>query len=484
MVRRWCRWLPVACRTTGPASPRLPPVVSSNKSRSSRSYRRNHSRNRSRGSSSSKAATCVVEAADAGHPVACKDIASAVQAFRTCGAEALARECIFEEAAQWQSPASWEPLWSAAGDFVEALLLGVLAHLPELRPAVSVWEGGRVRREGAGGGQSEDEVLVSLAVDFGPTPVVGEVATLSRFTQEVRLRGELRFALLRCQSPRGTPPIGGSGRLQPQRRRLAMYVSGLEMPALDDLSALRQRLQCDLGQETLNREAAYHWWLQHRHADFPLETSKFNRIWESLFGQPALKVLPKQVHMDSLWGWLHNPGCDLRLFCFEAAGARGRVTLTAERAPAKSAEEARLLEVCREISTRVLTENRAAGERFAASTTNFCAMLYAAEVDQVGGCAATIVKMFSAAKWWGPGKLGWQQFDETALCKDRRNSCGFLAEEQGRIIWRLAADIAAGGRRPRGAGREARRSEVQMPSRSMKRSTLFGCCRRNKFAEK
>lgn len=345
-----------------------------------------------------------------GHPIACKDLEDAVRTFQKCGAEALVL-------AGGERP-SWGPLWNTACDLVSAVLLGIQEHLPDLRPEIDLREGGVV-------GSTE---VVSIAVRFGDAPIVGEVATLSRCCYEVRLGGPLRFALRR---PAQAAEVGRS---QP----LVLQVAGLDLPNLRDVTLMRDKLASLLGSD-FDRKNAYAWWQEHKDEEYPLESSKFHRMYESLFGAKTTQLLPRQIAIDALWGYLHNPGCSIQSFSFHKDYKARGVTITATRVAPKSMEEAALVETCRQISHTVLRENRTAGEKFATSTTNFCAMLYGHEVNQAGAKAPLIVKLFSAAKWWGPGDDGFHKYDNTWTVKDKRNKLGILVEEQGRIIWRLGA---------------------------------------------
>jgi len=341
-----------------------------------------------------------------GTPLPCKDLPTAVESFRRCGAEALSAA----------GDRSRDDLWGSACDLVSAVLLGIQDHLPELRPEIDLREGGST-------GSTE---LVSITVRFGDAPIVGEVATLSRCCFEVRITGPLRFAL------RQPSAASCGGCKQP----LVLAASGFDLPNLRDVAEMRSQLASLLGRG-FDREAAYEWWQSNKDKEYPLETSKFHRMFESLFGQKATQLLPAQIRVDALWGYLHNPGCSIQTFTFHKDHKARGITVTATRAAPRTTEEAALVETCRQISHTVLRENRSAGERFATSTTSFCAMLYGHEVEQAGARAATIIKLFSAAKWWGPGDDGWHRWDQTWTCKDKRNKLGMLTEENGRIVWRI-----------------------------------------------
>jgi len=373
-----------------------------------------------------------------GSVIAVKDVSEAVRAFRRSGAEALITD---------RPDREWEPLWEAACDFVAALLLGIHAHLPALCPRIDLREGR---------GLSEKDDLVSLSVRFHDSePIVGEVATLSRCCFELRIDNPVTFSLRR---PAG--PIG-------DKCPVDLHVSGFELPALADLIFLRSRLTEELGAE-FDKQAAHQWFLAHKDEEFPLQESKFHRMFESLFGQPSAKLLPRFVHEDALWGYLHNPGCPLQSFSFHS-GSRGGVAVTAERRPPRTSKEASLVEACQGVSKRFLTEQRSTCEKFSASATAFCAMLYGPAVGQEGADARVITKLFSAAKWWGCGSSGWQQWDVTYLVKDKRNALGLVTETQGRILWRIGGSSA----------KTARSDAVGGGGGGSPRSVRW-CCRRRK----
>merc|ERR1711920_281503 len=85
--------------------------------------------------------------------------------------------------------------------------------------------------------------------------------------------------------------------------------------------------------------------------------------------------------------------------------------------------------------------NRGKGEFFARSVMNFTAMVYGADVGQPGAQAKVIAKIFTGASWWGAEHGGWQQLDETWLCRDRKNRLGIVTQETGRVLWRVAGDV-------------------------------------------
>lgn len=305
------------------------------------------------------------------------------------------------------------PLVEAACQLVEALVLGIRAHLPELRA--------EARREWDGRNSHE----ASFSVRFiAPAAVIGEIVTRSRVALSVRVAGELHFALRLPQPLTEQTP-------------LVLRVDGLEMPALPDAVRARTQLRAELG-DRLDPMSAYAWWELHRHSEFPLPESKFHRVVESLLEQRALKMLGTKVRADSFWGYLHTT--DLCIECFEFLldrRLRGGISVTALERPPRSSIEAEDRAKVSEITQRILRNNRPSADRVAPSAINVGAMLSGTKLGQPGASPAVVAKLLSHARWWGPGDDGWHRHDETWLCTDRKNNLGQAVEQQGRIIWRL-----------------------------------------------
>lgn len=356
-----------------------------------------------------------------------------LEAFRARGSVAV------------RAVAGGEPLWVAAYEFVEALLLGVRSHLPDLRLDCEL---DLAPATGAGGQEASE--IVALRVTFGTAPIIGEVATPSRFCHEVHLQRELRFALVR-------PP--GCSASEP----LVLHVNGLELPQLPEIPVLRRQIRSSLGSD-FNYNNAYNWWLQNKDKEYPLERSKFNRIYSSLWGIRAMQLLPKQFQMDFFWGFLHGTNCHLEAFMFYHGRCDSRVRIAAQRGPGRDDEEKELLAFGTPLAKQSLAANRANGERFAKSVTNFAAMVYGRDIGQPPASAKVITKIFSAARSWGPGASGWQLHDPTWLCRDQTNSLGLVVKEQGRIIWRLP-----GGEQP-----------ARAPASGPPGGRPWACCRRRR----
>uniref|UniRef100_A0A7S0FXV1 Uncharacterized protein n=1 Tax=Pyrodinium bahamense TaxID=73915 RepID=A0A7S0FXV1_9DINO len=337
------------------------------------------------------------------------DLPEVLQAFRAKG----------EAAVLATSGGDGGPLWAAACDLVEALLLGVRSHLQDVRTECEL----RLANEEP---CSVDTDVVSLKVRFSAAPLIGEVATPSRFCHEVHLLEEVGFALRR-------PPT------KTARDPLVLRVEGLELAELPEIPGLRRKIKTSLGSD-FNIDTAYSWWLQHKDKEYPLDRSKFHRIYESLWGMRTMQMLPKQMSMDFFWSFLHGTNCHLEAFMFHHGKCSSRVRIAAQRGPGRNTEERELLAFSAPLAKQALAANRSNGERFAASVTNFGAMVYGRDIGQPPASARVITKIFSAARWWGHGPNGWQRFDHTWLCRDQTNSLGIVVKEQGRIIWRLPGE--------------------------------------------
>jgi len=335
-----------------------------------------------------------------------------VRAFRAKGSLAV----------QAASGGSDAPLWVAACDLVDAILQGVHAHLPAVALTCEVC--GQCEKTGHTVA-CEAEEAVTLTVSFDGKHIVGEVATPTRFCHEIHIVGKLRFALER--------PSGDSA------KPLVLRVAGLELPELPDVTRLREHMKAALGHE-YGPDAALRWWMQNKHEQFPLEKSKFHRIAESLWGQRATMMLPRQFVTEFIWGFLNGTNCHLEAFMFQHGSGASPVKITARRGPGQTDLERELLAISGPLAIKQLLNNRASGEKFAASMMNFVAMIYGQDARQPGANARLITKVFSAASWWGPGQSGWQQYDTTWCCRDQKNSFGMVVKEQGRVIWRVAGE--------------------------------------------
>lgn len=135
---------------------------------------------------------------------------------------------------------------------------------------------------------------------------------------------------------------------------------------------------------------------------------------------------------DAFWGMIHAAGVHIEALEFRPdakVGAR-----VAARVSYASQDQDRVEEMIKG-GVKALYENRRAGEQFAASAINWCALLYCETATQPGAMVARVVTLLSAAKWWGPAETGWQQFDPTWNCTDRTNAIGQVVSKQGRLLW-------------------------------------------------
>lgn len=307
-------------------------------------------------------------------------------------------------------------LWAAACDLVENLLLGVRLHLPEVIAECTI------TGKPAGDTSVENADLLSMEVHFSHGPIVGEVATPSRFCHEVHLMQNMRFTLHLPRVKAG------------EEQLLVLKVSGLEFPTLPEMDGLRNKIKEVLGPD-FTGEAAYSWWLQNKDKELPLAKSKFHRIYESIWGLPGAKMLPLQVALDFFVPFLIGTHVTPEAFTFHMAS--DMVRMTCSKAPGRTPEEIELIKQLTPLAQECLRRNRTGGERAAASSTNFGAMFHGPAIGQPAASALVITRLLSAAKWWGPGARGWQQLDQTWQCRDRKNRVGVVVERQGRIIWSL-----------------------------------------------
>lgn len=312
--------------------------------------------------------------------------------------------------------------------FVEALLLGVAKHLPQVRIEVEILTAsGSAPLEWPAGVQGP---LVSLVARLTPGPIIGEMATRSRLPLDVWIDGELRFALQPPQKePCGSP--------------LVLFTSGLQMRALPDAIPLRQQMKAALG-NGYDLASAYDWWQTHKE-QFPLKTSKLRRVVESFFSQKAKHVTPAVKLHTALWGFTQiDVGIEWTAFEFHInrTGPSPWVTVTASFYDLPSIEDD--AEVLRKtewtLKQMANLTNRKLGETFATSAAHYARMKVDSALGFPGANADKIVKLFSAADWWGPGEDGWSQWDDTWLCTDKKDAFGRMVVEQGRVLWRLASD--------------------------------------------
>lgn len=314
------------------------------------------------------------------------------------------------------------PLVDAACNFIEKILVGVHDHLPDLHAdfevkALQI----NVNRPPV----EREQELVILEVKFATcSPLVGEIATRSRVAVSVHITERLRFALQHPPADLFKEP-------------LVLCVKGLDMPTLPDAVLACTQLREELGQG-LNPISAYEWWEKHRHKRFPLRSSKFHRVVESLLEQRGMKMLGTQLCAESFWGYLHTTDLSIQVFEFHLdRRMRGGVTMTARLRDPRSAAEAEDRVQVKAITHKILENNRASADRLAPSGINIGAMICGPEVGQPGACPRVIAKLFSPAQWYGPGEDSWHRWDESWCCTDRKDFLGRIVKENGRVIWRM-----------------------------------------------
>jgi pimeloyl-ACP methyl ester carboxylesterase len=139
-----------------------------------------------------------------------------------------------------------------------------------------------------------------------------------------------------------------------------------------------------------------------------------------------------------------------------------------------SPEEAETFEWNRQWALREMKNplNRHGGDRFVVSATNFGKMRYDKLLGLTGANVAMIVKLFSAVDWWGPGEDGWQKWDNTWLCTDKKDAFGRIIVEQGRILWRLGAE----SKRRRSSFVESAQHRTKALTTSLSIRWLAICC--------
>lgn len=303
-------------------------------------------------------------------------------------------------------------LVDAACNLVEAILSGLHRHLPDVTATPEILGSGEL--DGAG--------VCALRVRFEPGPLVGEIATRTRIAVSVLLSREVCFLLQR-------PPNREEG-------PLTLCVSGLSLPRLPELVRLRELLTEALGSNP-SAEECFAWWQKHKDREFPLKTSKFHRLVESMMGMRSVQMMPASVHRDMFWGYMNTSDLDVEAFEFHWSSGHG-VTVTVRQRQLERPEDAEAQIQNALIARKMLVEKRNSGERLCLSAINVAAMIYGSDVGQPGAKLDAIVKLLSAAHWWGCGADGWHCWDETWLCTDKKDSFGRVVEKQGRIIWRVA----------------------------------------------
>lgn len=331
-----------------------------------------------------------------------------VAAFREIGKEVLAR-----------APAD-AALWAAACDLLDALLEGVDRQLPTVEVAVELTPHGD---PGAAGGPA----LPSMTVNFSLAPLTGEFATRTRVACYIHLEDELVFM------PRFET--------LPQGRALTLQVQGLSSRPFDDAAHMRSCLKQELDGK-LSPATALEWWTRRKDEVCPLESSKTRWVVESLLGAPALsRVIPTRGKENLIWGLAHARCTRIEGFTFCFEGKHG-LRLSATRAAAGDDTERHLDACVFEAAAPSLERERSMAEVMAPAAINWTAMLFAHHVGQAGAQPRQIVKLMSGASRWSAGSSGWQRFDQTWVCEDKKDALGRVTEEQGRLVWRLPSAAA------------------------------------------
>merc|ERR1719356_1286044 len=171
--------------------------------------------------------------------------------------------------------------------------------------------------------------------------------------------------------------------------------------------------------------------------EYPTNSSKFRRIVESLFEMRAIKMLGEKANGEGFWAYLHTTDLNVKSFDFilDKRMRPGGVALLARLREPRDQQEDRDRVIVREITVKSLKENRNVAERCATSGINVAAMLYGEMIGQPAAKAEVITKLLSAAEWWGRGKDGWPQHDETWECTDKTDALKRVVKTQGRVIW-------------------------------------------------
>eukprot|EP00930_Biecheleria_cincta_P018534 TRINITY_DN14404_c0_g1_i1.p1 TRINITY_DN14404_c0_g1~~TRINITY_DN14404_c0_g1_i1.p1 ORF type:complete len:415 (-),score=48.83 TRINITY_DN14404_c0_g1_i1:333-1577(-) len=298
---------------------------------------------------------------------------------------------------------------------LKAIVMGPSTHNTQVRP--------RAELGAPGTGET-----VSISVYWQPATIfTAEIATRSRISHQVRLLPEVRFAL---ENP---GKLGREG-------KAVLRAEGFSFPALPEIARLRRKLKDALGE--YDEESAFAWWCKHKDTEFPLKTSKFHRIWESLWGMKSLQTIPVPTSnkINAFWAYLHSVNLEVHAFEFELGDDSTPAVVQAR--VSYSSQEAEMGRICEGAGGRSLVNDRTLGEKFAASAVNFCALVHSQRAGAPGANCEVIAKLLSSAQWWGPAKSGWQRWDETWQCTDKTNLLGQVTAKQGRLIWRMDTQTA------------------------------------------
>eukprot|EP00931_Biecheleriopsis_adriatica_P033862 TRINITY_DN19635_c0_g1_i1.p1 TRINITY_DN19635_c0_g1~~TRINITY_DN19635_c0_g1_i1.p1 ORF type:complete len:446 (+),score=81.89 TRINITY_DN19635_c0_g1_i1:88-1425(+) len=353
---------------------------------------------------------------DSKHPQASRAVSQAfldrvLGAFHKAGAAAAA------STGSQKTREAWEHAYKIA----DALVRGVHSHIPEAFKHIEFIEGSRCEAKCARLQSRGKGVVACIKVHFWPPEVLGDVATRSRISVQVRLAQELCFALLQPPSDVIKEP-------------LVLEIDGLSFPCLPESRALRKKLKAMLGDD-YSIETAFAYFEKHKVTDFLAQDSKLRRIHASLFEVASLVKPPAWVSSKSFFGHLNAPSNVFEALEFWEEGEAG-IRVTSRKSPPPDEDERQCVEIGDSIVSDILANpvDRGIAHKFFKSAYNFGCLNTARAKGYQGASPELTAKLLSAARDWGPASSGWQSFDSTWNCTDSKSSLGRV-EEQGRLIW-------------------------------------------------
>lgn len=314
--------------------------------------------------------------------------------------------------------------WKHAFSIAAGLLRGVHQHVPRVVRSVDFAEGTDCTPHYSKLPSGGKDVLATLCVKLSQKEVYGEIATRSRIGAYLRLNEEVIFSILRLPTNLSESP-------------LVVEVYGFDFTSLPEIVRLRQHLKQVLGPE-YSRKSAVEWYEKYKDDFCPLKDSKLRRILASVFevGMHTSLLLPEWAIGRALWGMLNITTRSYNRFEFWDEGRNGiRVTV---RCPSLTdPDDVECLQNTRDLFElqSATAGDRRIGERFSTSAYNIGSMSFGRPLGHSGAKPAVIAKVFSAASKWGPGRSGWQSYDDTWECTDLKDHLGNVIEEQGRTIW-------------------------------------------------
>ncbi|CAK9073229.1 unnamed protein product, partial [Durusdinium trenchii] len=314
--------------------------------------------------------------------------------------------------------------WNHAFSIAAALLRGLYSHIPRVVRSVEFAEGADCKPHFSKLPTRGKDCLATLCVKLSQKEVYGEIATRSRIGAYLRLHGEVIFAVLRPPRDLSVAP-------------LVLEVTGFDFTTLPESIKLRQHLKQVLGAE-YSRKSATAYYEKHKDELIPLKDSKLRRILASVFEMNSLMSvgIPDWAVGRALWGMLHIWSRAYESFEFWDEGRNGiRVTVACNTSTDPDDQEC--FQNNRDLFQFQMSTpgDRAFGERFFKSGYNIGFLSFGRMLGLPGANPQVIAKLFSAANTWGPGRSGWQSYDDTWLCTDRKDHLGNVVEEQGRTIW-------------------------------------------------